>query len=188
MKRIPVTVLAECALMLAVATILSFITVYQMPYGGTITLCSMVPLLYVSFHYPIKWATLTAVAFGLLQMLFAFFAPPSRSILVFAGVVLLDYLVAFGVLGLAGFFGKPFQGSNDGIKGMLIGGSIAIAGRFLCHFVSGILIWSAYAPEGQLVALYSLLYNGSFMLGEWLLSMVALVALAKILPKKRVRS
>ena len=181
MKKGTVTGLVECALMLAMATVLSFITVYQMPYGGTVTLCSMVPLLYVSFRYPVQWSLLTAVAFGLLQMLFAFFPPPARSVLAFAAVILLDYLVAYGVIGLAGFFRRPFRGD----KGMLIGGSVAIAGRFLCHFVSGILIWGPYAPEGQPVALYSFLYNGFFMLGEWLLSMVALVALAKIPQIKR---
>jgi len=181
MKRNSVTVLAECALMLAIATILSFITVYQLPYGGTITLCSMVPLLYISFYYPIRWASLTAVAFGLLQMLFAFYPPPAKSIIAFAAVILLDYLIAFGVVGLAGLFRRPFHGD----KGMLIGGSIAIAGRFLCHFISGILIWGAFAPEGQSVAFYSLLYNGSFMLGEWLLSMAALFALIKIPLLKR---
>ena len=183
MKRFTVTGLAECALMLAIAAILSFITVYQMPYGGTITLCSMVPLLYVSFHYPMRWASLTAVAFGLLQMLLAFFPPPAQSILAFAAVILLDYLIAFGVIGLAGFFRGPFHG----VKGMLMGGSIALAGRFLCHFISGILIWGAFAPEGQSVALYSLLYNGTFMLGEGALSMVALIALLKIPFLKRKR-
>ena len=180
MKRVTVTGLAECALMLAIATILSFIAVYQMPYGGTVTLCSMVPLLYVSFNYPVRWATLTAVAFGLLQMLFAFFPPPAQNILAFTAVILLDYLVAFGIIGLAGFFRRPFRGD----KGMLIGGSVAIAGRFLCHFLSGILIWGVYAPEGQSIALYSFLYNGSFMLGEWILSIVTLITLAKIPLKK----
>ena len=184
MKKGTARSLVECALMLASATILSFITVYQLPYGGTITLCSMVPLLYVSFHYPIRWASLTAVAFGLLQMLFAFFPPPAQSILAFVAVILLDYLIAFGIVGMAGFFGRPFHG----VKGMVIGGSIAIAGRFLSHFVSGILIWGAFAPEGQTVALYSFLYNGSFMLGEWLLSMVALFALEKIPLIKREQS
>jgi len=176
MKKITVTGLGECAIMLAIAAILSMITIYQMPFGGTVTLCSMTPLLYISFRYPVQWASLTAIAFGLLQIFVAFFPPPAQSILAFTAVILLDYLIAFGVLGLAGFFGRPFQG----VLGMLIGGGIAVAGRFLCHFVSGILIWSAYAPEGQPVALYSFLYNGSFMLGEGLLSLVALVALAKI--------
>ncbi|MCL1964573.1 MAG: energy-coupled thiamine transporter ThiT [Firmicutes bacterium] len=179
MQKTTVSTLAECALLLAVAVALSFITVFHMPYGGSVTLCSMVPLLYVAFRYPLRWTCLTALAHGLLQMLFSFYPPPARTLFAFTGVVLLDYAAAFGVLGLAGLFARPFKGT----RGMLIGGSAALAVRFLCHFLSGIIIWGVYAPEGQAVWLYSLLYNGSFMLGEWLLSMAAILALAKVLPK-----
>ena len=180
MKKLSVNALTECALMLAIAAVLSYIPLFRMPYDGTVTLCSMVPLLYIAFRYPVKWACLTAFAFGLLQMLFSFPAPPARTLPAFAGVVLLDYLVAFGVLGLAGFFARPVKG----IPGMLLGGSVALAGRFLCHFVSGILIWGVYAPEGQSVWLYSFLYNGSYMAVEWLLSMAAIMALAKVMPAR----
>ena len=181
MKKFSVKDLAECALMLAMATILSFIAVFRMPQGGSISLFSMVPLLYVAYRYPVRWALLTALACGLLHMLFSFYPPPARSVLTFIGVILLDYLVAYGVLGLAGLFAKPFAG----VPGMLIGGSIAIVLRFICHFVSGIIIWGAFAPEGQPVALYSLVYNGSYMAGEWVLSMVGIAALVKIWPKEK---
>ncbi|MCL2867122.1 MAG: energy-coupled thiamine transporter ThiT [Clostridia bacterium] len=180
MKKSMTASLAECSLMLALAVILSLITVYQLPYGGSITLFSMVPILYVSFFYPLRWAALTAAAFVLLQMLFAFYPPPAQGIGMFAAVVMLDYLLAFGVLGFAGCFGRLLQG----VKRLLIGGSLALIGRFLCHFVSGIFVWGALAPEGQPVALYSFLYNGSFMLGEWLLTMAALAALHKLPIKK----
>ena len=180
MKRVTVIALAESALMLALATIMSFVVIYQMPYGGTVTLCSMVPILYIAFRYPIKWALITAFSHGMLQIILGFYPPPARTALAFAGVVLLDYLIAFSVLGLAGLFARPIRG----IKGMLLGSSIAIFARFLCHFLSGILIWRSYAPEGQPAAIYSLLYNGSFMLAEWILSVVALTALVKILPKR----
>jgi len=167
--------------MLAMATVLSFIVVYRMPQGGSISLFSMVPLLYVAYRYPVRWALLTALAYGLLHMLFSFYPPPARTALAFIGVILLDYLVAFGVLGLAGLLARPFAG----VSGMLVGGSVAIALRLACHFVSGIVIWGAYAPEGQPVALYSLLYNGSYMVGEWVLSMVGIAALVRILPKEK---
>ena len=173
--------LAVCSVMLALATILSFIVVYRMPQGGSISLFGMVPLLYIAYRYPPRWALLTALAYGLLHMLFSFYPPPARNIFAFAGVVLLDYLIAYGVLGLAGLFSRPFAG----ITGVFFGGSVAIALRLLCHFVSGVVIWSSYAPAGQPVALYSLLYNGSFMLGEWLLSMVGIAAMVRVLPKEK---
>lgn len=179
-KRISVYMLAESAVMLALAAVLSFISVYRLPYGGSITLCSMVPILFLSYRYETKWCLFIAFLYGLLQMLFGFYPPPTRTFIAFVCVIALDYLVAFGVLGLAGLFSRPFTG----IGGMIFGVSIAILGRFLCHFASGIIIWGVYAPEGQTAAMYSFLYNGSFMLGEWILSTVAIVALQKVLPKK----
>ena len=176
MKNVRIRTLVECSVMLAVGTVLSFIKIYQLPFGGTITLCSMVPILYISFHHNLKWVLVTSLAYGLLQMLFSFYAPPTGSIIAFIAVILLDYIVAFGVLGLAGTFGKIF----DGTKGLLFGTSIAIFGRFLCHFMSGILIWGVYAPEGQSVFIYSLIYNGSYMLGEYIISLIALIAVSKI--------
>jgi len=182
MKRISVKDLAECALMIAMATVLSFIVVYRMPQGGSVTLFSMVPLLYVAYRHPLKWAVLSALAYALLHMLFSFYPPPAGTVIAFAGVVLLDYVIAYGVLGLAGLFARPFGRSA---RSVLIGGTIAIALRFVCHYVSGILIWDAFAPEGQPIPLYSLLYNGPYMLIEWVLSMIGIAALIKVLPKEK---
>jgi len=181
-NKTKVKTMAECSLMLAIATLLSIVVVYQLPFGGSITLCSMAPLLYVAFHYPLKWSVLTSLAFGLLQVLIAFFPPPAQNLLSFTGVILLDYLLAYGALGIAGLLSRPF----GGVKGMLVGGSLSIVGRFLCHFISGIIIWGVYAPEGQSAAQYSLIYNGSFMIGEGILSMAALIAFAKIPLKGKV--
>ena len=74
--------------------------------------------------------------------------------------VLLDYPIAFGALGLAGFFrNRAFLGINVGI-----------AGRFLAHFVSGIIFFAIYAPEGMSPIIYSALYNGSYLLPELVIS------------------
>ena len=173
--------LAVCAMMLAVATLFSLIR-YQLPFGGEITFFSMVPLLYVAFHYTLGWASLTALSFSLLQMAIAFYPPPAQSFPAFAGVVLLDYVLAYGMMSLAGIFSRPL----NGMKKIMAGSAIAFLGRFLCHFVSGILIWSSNAPEGQPVALYSLLYNGAFVLGEWILSTAALLALEKLAPNQKI--
>lgn len=177
MQKRTVYQITESAVMLALSTLLSLISVYKMPYGGSITLCSMVPLLYLSYRYPVKWGLFVACIYALLQMLLGFYPPPTSTFLSFVAVIALDYIVAFGVLGLAGFFAKAFKG----IVGTVFGETIVMALRFLCHFISGIIIWKVYAPEGQSPALYSFLYNGSFMLGEWILSAIALVALHRIL-------
>lgn len=172
--------LAESAILIALASALSMVSVFRLPYGGSITLFSMVPLLYLSFRYDVKWSLFVALIYGVLQMLLGFYAPPTRTFFAFIAVIALDYLVAFGVLGLGGFFSRLSKGT----AGMLLGVTIALFARFLCHFLSGIIIWGVYAPEGQSEVIYSLLYNGTFMLGEWVLSVVAMIALANVLPKK----
>jgi thiamine transporter len=177
-KRVSVYQLTESAIMLALSAMLSFISVFRMPQGGSITLFSMAPLLYLSFRYDVKWSLFIAFVYSLLQMVLGgFYAPPAQTFLAFAGVVTLDYVLAFTVLGLAGFFARLVKG----VPGILFGETAVMFLRFFCHFLSGVLIWREYAPEGQPVALYSFLYNGSFMLGEWVLTAVALIALDRIL-------
>ena len=75
--------------------------------------------------------------------------------------------MAFTVLGLAGVVAKPF---SSPVKGAVAGTVAVTAVRYLCHFLSGILIWGVYAPEGTPVWLYSLLYNGSYMIPEMLIT------------------
>lgn len=171
--------MTESAIMLALSVLLSFISIYRMPYGGSVTLCSMAPVLTLSFRYDVKWSLFVTFVYGLLQMALGFYPPPAQTFFSFAGVVLLDYVLAFGCLGLAGCV-KRFFKSGSGIPSILVSVSFVIFLRFLCHFLSGIIIWDVYAPEGQPVALYSLLYNGSFMLGEWIVTSVALVALDRV--------
>ena len=180
MKRQNILILTECACMLALATILSFVKIFQLSFGGTVTLCSMVPIIYLSFNRPLKWVLTTSIAYGLIQMLASFYAPPTKTFMSFLAVILLDYIIAFGILGLAGSIGKFFKGTAGIIKGT----TAAIVGRFLCHFISGIVVWGVYAPEEQSVFVYSLLYNGSYMLAELLISLIALFAISKTVKRR----
>ncbi len=172
--------LTESALMIALATVLSLFTLFQMPQGGAITPASMVPIILISLRYDVKWAMLTSLVYAGIQMIVGFYAPPTPNFINFLLVVLLDYVVAFGVLGLAGTIGRAFK---KPMAQILFGAGIVIGKRFLCHFASGILIWSSYAPEGQPVWLYSLLYNGSYILGELIVSLIVLAVLYPFLQK-----
>jgi len=172
--------LTESAVMIALATVLSLITLVQLPQGGAITPASMVPIILISLRYDVKWAMLTSLVYAGIQMIIGFYAPPTPNFFNFLLVVLLDYVVAFGVLGLAGSIGRVLK---KPIAQILFGAGIVIGMRFLCHFASGILIWSSYAPEGQPVWLYSLLYNGSYMLGEIIVSLIVLAVLFPFLAR-----
>lgn len=153
--------LTETAVMLGLATVLSLITVFKAPFGGAVTAASMVPIVLIAFRYKAKWGLLTGLLYGCIQLALDFGKIGSwgLSAQVFAGSVLLDYLLAFTVIGVAGFFaGKKF--------GIFIGTLVGLGLRFVCHFLSGVILFSSFAPEGMSPIVYSILYNGAYMLPE----------------------
>ena len=177
--------LVECALMIAVGTVLAQIKIFEMPFGGSVTLVSMVPFILVSFRHGVKWGLFTGFVNSLLQMLLGFYAPPAGTVAAFVGVVLLDYVLAFTLLGLAGVIAKPFK---NHLLGVAAGTAAVCVIRFLCSFLSGALLWGSYQESyewarGMSVWLYSFIYNGSYMLPELLITTVCAVILCKAAPK-----
>ena len=168
------------ALMVAVATVLSMIPLIRLPQEGTVTLASMAPIIIFSFSANLKYSLITAFVYSLIQMMLGGIAPPAENFLSYVAVILLDYVIAFTVLGFAGSIKRKF-------KNMYIGAGVASVVvtfiRFICHFMSGILIWSVYAPEGQSAALYSLIYNGSYMSFEIVITAIVAIILANQLDK-----
>ena len=155
-------ILVECALMIAIGTVLSNIKFFTLPNGGSVTLLSMLPFVLVSFRHGAKWGLFTGFVNACLQMIMGFYPPPASTFLYFLGEVLLDYVLAFGVIGVAGL-GK---GKPGGIFwGSILGG----AARFIIHYISGITIYKIVAPTeifGTVFdnpSLYSLVYNGSYV-------------------------
>lgn len=180
MKKSTTLTLVECALMIALSTVLSMFKIFELPQGGAVTCASMVPLVLVSYRHGTKWGITTAFAHSLLQMIIGFYAPPANTFWAFLGVILLDYVLAFTVLGTAAFFGKPFK--NRAVS-VAVGSVAVCALRFLCSFASGILIWGSDAPAGTPVWLYSLTYNGSYMLAEAVITAVVAVILIQVLDR-----
>lgn len=177
--------LVECALMIALGTILAQITIFSMPFGGSVTLVSMLPFILVSFRHGTKWGLATGFVDSLLQMLLGFYAPPAGTVPAFIGVILLDYVLAFTLLGLAGAIARPFQNRTLGVA---VGTASVCVIRFLCSFLSGALLWGSYQDSyewarGMSVWLYSFIYNGTYMLPELILTTVCAVILCKAAPK-----
>jgi len=182
MKTVKTTTLVECALMIAMSTALGYIPIFEMPFGGSITLCSMVPLIVVSFRHGAKWGLFTGAVHGFLQMILGmkniFYC---TTVIAMIGCALLDYILAFAVMGLACVFGKGFPNRSLNVAA----GSVAVGLlKLLCSFLSGILIWGGYAPEGMPVWIYSLQYNASYMLPETVLTAIAAVAVMKVADKR----
>jgi thiamine transporter len=176
--------ITETAIMLAIATVLSLLQ-FTGPWvlGGSITMCSMLPIILIAHRYGTKWGVLTAVTYSLLQLLLGLrnvqYAPNALTAI---GIILLDYVLAFGMLGFAAIFDSIFKSRR---KAILVGIAVTMTGRFLCHFVSGIVIWEALWPNslGWATWIWSLTYNGSYMLPELLITAVVAYALYKPLEK-----
>ena len=172
-------ILVECALMVAAGTVLSNLKIYELPNGGAVTCLSMLPFVLVSFRHGVKWGLFTGFVNSLLQMLLGFYAPPAPGLLPLVGMILLDYVLAFTLLGLAGAIAKPF---SNRLVGVAVGTAAVCVLRFLCSFLSGVLIWGNLS-DGLPAWIYSLTYNGSYMLPETILTTVAAVLICKAAPQ-----
>ena len=162
------------ALMIALATVLMLLSkLIPAPWlqGGSVTLASMVPIIIIGIGLGTKWGLSAAFAFSLIQMMVGFYPPPTQSFGSFVLVVFIDYILAFGVLGLSGVF---FALYGKGRLARPLSGLTVTALRYLCHIVSGLLIWGVYAPEGQSVLAYSVIYNGTYMLPEMIITTLVL--------------
>lgn len=168
------------AIMIALATALSFIKIYKLPLGGSVTLLSMLPIIMLSAMLGIKWGVSTAFVYSLIQLflgialdgLLGWGLTPTMLI----GTILLDYILAFSLLGLGGIFAKK------GKAGICFGTALALSLRFLSHFLSGFIIFKnleQFEAFGKLFAnrpaLYSIVYNGSYMLPELIITTISAV-------------
>lgn len=173
--------LVEGALMIALATVLSSIKLMDLPQGGSITL-EMIPLILMAFRNGTKWGVFTSFVHSLIQLMLGFSnVLYCKTLAAQIGCVLLDYVVAFTVLGLASFFARPF-GENKAL-GAAVGTFAVCFIRFICHFISGMWLWGEWATEGMPVWLYSLSYNGSYMLADTVISVLCVAILVKAAPK-----
>ncbi len=166
--------LTESAIMLAVSTLLSMITLVRMPFGGSLTPVSMLPMFIIAYRYGVGWGFFTGVTSGLLQMFLGMDSLSYATNWVAAvSIILFDYLIAFGATGMAGLFRKSFKSRWLGFS---LGITLGCMVRFLCHFLTGVTVWKAYATSMP-VGLYSLLYNGAYMLPETVMTVVVGVIL-----------
>ncbi len=179
--------LCECALMIALAVGLSYIVLIRMPFDGTVTAFSMLPICLISVRHGIKWGLGSAFCYSWFQILqggvFGYGLTPGMLI----ASLFLDYILAFTVLGLAGLFRRK------GIPGMVCGIVMVCVLRFLVHFVSGVVLWANYE---QFMAfgvewinrpvLYSICYNGAYMLPETVLTVIGAVLLFQVPQFRRI--
>lgn len=158
--RISVKQLTVSALCLALAFVFSNVKLFRLPMGGSVTVFSMFFITFIGYLYGPRVSLFAAFAYGLLQMVI-------DPYIISLPQLLCDYILAFGALGLSGFFYGKKQAM---IKGYLLG----IFGRFLFSTLSGIIFFADYAPEGMNPIVYSTLYNGSYIAAEGVLTIIVL--------------
>ena len=202
--------LTESAMLLAVAIVLELVSktlIPEMPFGGQITLVSMLPVVLISYRHGVKWGLVSGVCYALLEMALgaktvaAAFQPGyfGDEVMLLNAFIMcaLDYLVAFTVLGLGGCFRNKIK--NPGV-GLMCGSFVALSARYVTHIASGYILFSGWAEwfftqEGfpawgaGLVAslspemlgfVYSVVYNGMYMIPEIVITGVVALLIAKI--------
>lgn len=189
MKNTKTLMLVEGAIMIALASVLSLVKVYKLPWGGSITLLSMLPICMFSIKYGIGKGFFVSFVYALIQTLFDIAEVFSWGLTpeILIACLLLDYILAYTVIGIAGIFRKK------GIVGWVTGCALALFLRFVSHFLSGVLIWHSFGDlwdgfSTENEYLYSLLYNGSYMLPEIIFTVIGAVILFSVPQTKRMLS
>lgn len=173
-RKLTVKQLTVCAVAIALGTVFSNIKLFDFPYGGSITLLSMLVICLPGYFFGLGAGLLTAVAYGLLQLLL-------DPYVLFPIQLIVDYILAFGALGLSGLFSNA---KNGLIKGYLT----AILGRYVFVVISGWIFFGEYAWEGWHPLPYSLAYNGSYIFSEAALTVIILMIPAVRNALSRVKS
>lgn len=169
--------LVETAVMLALATALSYVKIFELPMGGSITLFSLVPIVIIGYRYGLKQGFSAGIIYGVLQLLLQGLGYFSyvKGIVAYIVLILADYVLAFMSLSVGG---AMFRKMKNQTVALGVGAAIGCLMRFICHFVSGVTIWADYAGGWQAVWKYSLAYNGSFMGVEAIVTIIGVVALS----------
>ncbi len=171
--------LIESALFIAMATVLSVIKILELPYGGSVTLASMLPIVLISYRNGVLWGLSSGLVYGVVQQLLGLknltYVSTWQSVL---AVILLDYLFAFAVIGLAGAFRKVIKSQNASLA---VGAACASVIRYLFHVVSGATVWAGLSIPDKAALIYSLGYNATYMIPETLVLVVAAYYLGSLL-------
>lgn len=162
--------LTECAVMIALAAVLSLIKIVDLPAGGSVTVASMLPIAIVAYRHGIGYGFLSATIYGLLQQLLGLsalsYVSTWQSIV---AVIFLDYIVAFAVIGLAGIFRKVI--SHQALA-ICFGCFFVCLLRYACHVIAGATVWAGLSIPSEAAMIYSLSYNATYMIPEAIILLV----------------
>ncbi len=155
--------LCESAIMIALATILSLLKLVELPYGGSITFASMLPILLIAYRHGTAWGLLTGLVHGAMQFILGTgvlsYVTGWKSVM---AVILLDYVLAFTLIGFAGVFKKMKSQRSALALGAFLTGVL----RYACHVIAGATVWAGLSIPTASALSYSFVYNATYMLPE----------------------
>lgn len=164
-----------CAVLIALSSVLSLVKIYQMPMGGSVTLFSMLPVCLIPLLLGTKWGLISGFVYGAVQLVLGLNnLSYATNALAAVTIILFDYLISYTVLGFSGIFLKHIKNQTVSCA---LGVGFSIALRFLCHFITGVTVWRELA--GFDAVIYSLLYNGSYMLPELIITVIGCMLVFK---------
>jgi len=181
-NRERIMAIAAGGICLALAEVLSLLKVFEAPQGGSVTPASMLPIILYALCFGPGWGLGVAFLYSLLQMMIGgYILSPLQA--------MCDYTFAFTFLGAAGFFAAKSsvrKAEMNIIRRLalipywkIVAATVAaILGRFVFSFISGIVFYADYAPKGQAVWIYSILYNGGYLLPEAVITVAVLLAIS----------
>ncbi len=170
--------MTESAIMIALATILSLLKVIDMPYGGSVTFVSMLPLIIIAYRYGFSWGVLSGAVYGLIQMLFGLNnLSYATSFWAAVAIIFLDYLFAFSTTSLTAVFRKM----QNALVAMGYGALLACFARYIFHVISGCTVWAGISIPTTEALVYSLGYNATYMLPETIITVVGAVYIASVI-------
>ena len=157
--------------MIELEAVLSFVKILELPYGGSVTAFSIVPIVIISYRHGVKWGLLSGFVFSIFQLIQgASNLSYATSFLAAVTIILFDYVIAFTVIGLAGFLrNKVSNPSAAAVTGTV--GVCAL--RYICHVISGCTVWAGVSIPSTDGLLYSLSYNATYMIPETIINAAA---------------
>ena len=168
--------LIECALLIAIATVLSFIKLVDLPYGGSITAASMLPMIIISYRHGLGLGLASGLVYGVIQQLSGLntlsWVTTWQSVV---AVILLDYVIAFAVTGFGGVFKNKVTNSA---AAMSLGALLCCILRYICHVISGCTVWAGLSIPTTAALSYSFIYNATYMIPETIVLVIAAYYLA----------
>lgn len=174
-KKFNIRMLTEGGMMLALAILLNSIKIYQAPNGGSISAGSMIPIMIFALRWGIGPGIAVGGVYGLMDFILKpYFYHPLQ--------FLLDYIIAFAFLGLAGIGHNKDKHENKGYASLVVGAVLAIGGRMLSHVLSGVVFFAEYAGD-QNAWIYSIGYNATYLIPELIISIIVLILIWKPLNK-----